>query len=203
VIIGALKYSIYSVVAIDCNQNFILLRFMETNNQNYLYIFKQPNHLKTSGVFSHNLIITMKRFFATYNFAVPVDLALLVLRLVVGYAFIMHGWGKIQYPMGWMGPQSFIPPVFQALAAIAEFGGGIALVIGFLTPLAGLGLLVTMGVAVYTHAFMFKDPFINYKGGSSYEPATIFFCIALLLMAAGAGRYSLDKLVFGDKANLK
>ncbi|WP_345951898.1 MULTISPECIES: DoxX family protein [unclassified Mucilaginibacter] len=145
----------------------------------------------------------MKKFFATYNFATPVDVALLLVRLVCGYAFILHGWGKIQHPMSWMGPQSFIPPIFQALAAIAEFAGGIALIVGFLTRLAGVGLLVTMGVAVYTHAFVFNDPFVNFKGGSSYEPASIFFCIAVMLLAAGAGRFSLDKLIFGDRANTK
>jgi putative oxidoreductase len=75
----------------------------------------------------------MKRFFATYNLPVGLDLALLLIRLVVGYAFILHGYGKIQHPMNWMGPQSTTPGLLQFLAAFSEFGGGIALVLGLLT----------------------------------------------------------------------
>ena len=42
--------------------------------------------------------------------------ALLVLRVVVGTAFIIHGWQKIQTPFSWMGPQSPVPGLFQFLA---------------------------------------------------------------------------------------
>ena len=64
------------------------------------------------------------------------DVVLLLIRLVMGYAFILHGWGKIQNPMGWMGPDATVPGVLQLLAAVSEFGGGIALIIGLLTRLA-------------------------------------------------------------------
>lgn len=145
----------------------------------------------------------MKKFFAPYNLPVAIDLALLLIRLVCGYAFVLHGWGKIQHPINWMGPQSATPAVFQALAAFSEFGGGIALIVGLFTRLASLGILCTMGVAVYTHAVAMGDPFMNPKGGSSFEPASVYFCVAVVLLAAGAGRFSLDKLIFGDRANLK
>ena len=141
----------------------------------------------------------MKRFFAPYNFPASVDFALLLLRLVFGYAFILHGWGKIQNPMGWMGPDSGIPSVFQALAAISEFVGGIALILGLVIRLASLGLLVTMVVAVYTHAVKMGDPFVNPKGAGSYELPAIYLCISILLLAAGAGGFSLDKALFGTR----
>jgi len=53
------------------------------------------------------------------------SIVLLLLRLVAGSAFILHGWQKVQNPVGWMGPESSIPGFFQFLAAISEFGGGI------------------------------------------------------------------------------
>ena len=46
------------------------------------------------------------------------DAALLLIRIVAGLAFTIHGWGKIQNPFGWMGPEGFAPGIFQALAAI-------------------------------------------------------------------------------------
>lgn len=125
--------------------------------------------------------------------------ALLLLRLIVGIAFILHGWGKIQNPFGWMPAESNIPGLLQFLAAISEFGGGIALVLGLLTRLAMLGLGFTMAVAVYMHAIVMKDPFVNMKGGSSYELALVYLGIAVLILSLGPGRYSLDKKLFGER----
>jgi putative oxidoreductase len=126
--------------------------------------------------------------------------ALLLLRLIIGIAFTMHGWGKIQTPFSWLPPEApiRIPGILQFLAALAEFGGGIALVLGVFTSLAALALAITMAVAVYTHMVIFKDPFVSSKaGGSSYEPALVYLGIAILILAVGPGRYSLDAKIFG------
>ena len=125
---------------------------------------------------------------------------LLALRVVTGLAFIQHGWPKIQNPMGWMGPDAPMPGFLLALAAVAEFGGGIALILGLLIPLATLGLLCTMAVAMYTHISR-GDPWVG-QGGPAWELASIYFTIALLLFLAGPGRYSLDAQLFrGAKAS--
>ena len=125
--------------------------------------------------------------------------ALLLLRLVAGIAFIIHGWQKMQDPFGWMGPGAAVPAPFQFLAALSEFGGGIAWVLGLLTPLAALGIGCTMAVAVYMHSMVLHDPFVSLTGGRSYELASAYLCIALLLLALGPGRYSLDAKVFGQR----
>lgn len=115
-----------------------------------------------------------------------VSLGLLILRLVFGIAFILHGWGKIQAPMSWMGPDAPVPGFLQFLAAFAEFGGGIAIILGALTPLASLGLICTMVVAVFVHVGK-GDGFV---GG--FEPALVYLCISILFLLAGPGRYSVD-----------
>jgi putative oxidoreductase len=127
------------------------------------------------------------------------SLGLLVLRLVVGLAFMLHGWGKIQHPFTWMGPDSGTPGIFQALAALSEFGGGLAWMLGLLTPLASLGLLSTMAVAVRFHAIVRGDPFVAQGPGAAYEPALVYLCFALLLLLAGPGRFSLDRAFFGER----
>lgn len=124
-----------------------------------------------------------------------VSLALLFLRMVVGIAFVYHGWGKIQNPFAWM-PNSPIPGILQFLAALSEFGGGIALIFGLVTPIASLGLTCTMLVATYFHAVLRGDPFVNMTGGGSYEPALVYVAISLLLLATGPGQFSLDHLIF-------
>jgi putative oxidoreductase len=123
--------------------------------------------------------------------------ALLILRLIVGIAFFIHGTGKIHTPFNWMPTQMLaVPAVFQFLAAIAEFAGGIALILGILTPLACFGILATMSVATYMHMMIRHDPFVNLSGGMSYEPALVYWGIAILFIAMGPGKYSLDHLIF-------
>ena len=143
----------------------------------------------------------MRKIFSIRNQPVEVDLVLLLVRLVCGYAFVLHGWGKIQNPLDWMGKESSIPGIFQALAAVSEFGGGIALISGFLTRLGAFGIGCTMVVAVYMHRFVLGDLFVNLMGGRSYELASVYLLIALLLVICGPGRFSLDRSVFGVKRN--
>jgi len=141
----------------------------------------------------------MRRLFSVPEQSTFADMALLLIRVVVGLAFMLHGWGKIQNPFGWMGPDGFAPGVFQALAAISEFGGGLAWILGLLTPLASVGIACTMAVAFSTHAVLRGDPFVSMTGGPSYELAAVYFCIALLLIAMGPGRLSLDRKLFGPR----
>ncbi len=125
---------------------------------------------------------------------------LLVLRVVAGLAFMHHGWDKIQSPMDWMGPDAGVPGIFQALAAISEFGGGLAWVLGLLTPLASLGLLCTMAMAVRLHAFVLGDPFVSNGPGGAYELPLVYLSVAVLLLFAGPGSLSLDRAFFGEKS---
>lgn len=127
------------------------------------------------------------------------SMSLLILRLVAGTAFAIHGWGKIQHAFDWMGPTAPVPGFFQFLAAFSEFGGGIAWILGALMPLASLGLAFTMLVAVLTHMVMMKDPFIDPAGGHSYELASVYFAIAMVLGLVGPGKLSVDAKIFGNK----
>jgi len=125
---------------------------------------------------------------------------LLLLRVVVGLAFMYHGWSKIQDPLAWMGTESSIPGVLQLLAAVSEFFGGLAWILGLLTPIASLGIIATMAVAVWMHMMVFGDPFVSSSGGS-YELAAVYLVIAILLFFAGPGRYALDYLIFDRKSH--
>jgi putative oxidoreductase len=127
------------------------------------------------------------------------SVGLLLLRLVMGVAFLFHGWPKIQNPFEWMGPGSDMPSFLLALAALAEFGGGIALILGLLTRLASLGIAAVMAVAVGMVHLPNGDPFVSGTGGHSYELAAVYLACAVLFLLLGPGRYSLDALVFGKR----
>ena len=125
------------------------------------------------------------------------DAGLLALRAVAGLGLMQHGWPKILHAFSWMGRESPVPGVLQALAAFSEFGGGLALLLGLLTPLAALGVAVTMAVAIFMVHVAQGDPFVRIGPGGSYEMAALYLVVALLLLLAGPGRFSLDTLLFG------
>lgn len=137
-----------------------------------------------------------------FRLSARVSAGLLMLRLLAGLAFMFHGYGKIQNAFGWMGENAGVPGFFQALAAVSEFGGGLAWMLGLLTPLASFGLACTMSVAVYLHAVVLKDPFVAAgPGKGAYELASVYLCVAVFLLLTGPGRFSVDRFVFGEKAD--
>ena len=78
---------------------------------------------------------------------------------------------------------------------VAELLGGVLLILGLLTPLAGLALvLVCVGAAVFVHGR--NGVFVD-EGG--WELVGGLGSAALLLAAGGAGRFSLDHLMFGRR----
>jgi len=143
----------------------------------------------------------MRRLFYDGGVGLPASIGLLLLRLVVGSAFVLHGWPKIQAPFSWMPPQmGSVPGILQAVAALSEFGGGIALVLGLLTRPAALALAATMAVAACMVHIASGDPFVHPTGGRSWELAAVYFTCAVLLLITGPGRLSLDALLFGRRS---
>lgn len=131
-------------------------------------------------------------------FAGPAAAGMLLLRAYVGFAFLLHGWRKIQTPFAWMnlpGKPSHVPGFLQALAACSEFLGGGALLVGFFTPVACLGLMATMATAVFL-GWRGHQPFL-YPAKGSLEPAACYFFIALSVLIQGPGVLSLDSDFFG------
>ncbi len=126
---------------------------------------------------------------------------LFAVRFVTGLAFMFHGWFKIQNPdgpFGWMGPKSEVPGFLQGLAVLAEFGGGLALILGLLTPLATFLLACTMIVAIVKVHLPHGDPFVA-QGKPSYELAAGYLANVILLMLIGPGVLSIDGLLFGKR----
>jgi putative oxidoreductase len=115
---------------------------------------------------------------------------------------MLHGWPKMLHPFNWMDAfHPGMPGLLQALQAFIEFGGGLALFVGLLTPLAAAGVAVGMAAALAVVHLPHHDPFVPaMPGQSSYELALVYLGIALVLMLVGPGRFSLDYLLFGRGA---
>ena len=130
--------------------------------------------------------------------------ALLLIRVIFGLGIVLHGWDKVVHggPFHWadeMGPLSNIPHPLQALATLAEVGGGVALMFGFLTPLAMLGLVVTMSVALYKGHLVAGEGYVSLDRPfrPTYEIVAHFLTLAVAFLLSGPGTLSLDYLLFG------
>ena len=136
------------------------------------------------------------RYFANTP-AGPAGFGLLLVRLVFGFAMMLHGFPKIQKPFTWAEGMG-IPGPLQALAALAEAGGGLALTLGLLTPLASLGVICTMAVALQKLSGMGAVYVVNPPAKwPSYESAAGYLAVAVLILLAGPGKFSFDALLFG------
>jgi putative oxidoreductase len=138
------------------------------------------------------------------------DVALLIGRVLLGVLFIAHGWQKlftngVDATAAFFGQMGVPLPTLAAWGAgLVELGGGVALVLGLLTPLAALALLLDMiGAYAFVHAG--NGVFID-EGGFELVGALGAGC--LLLIAAGPGRYSVDSRLFsrggiGDRPRVR
>ena len=126
---------------------------------------------------------------------------ILLLRVVVGLAFVGHGTQKLFGWLGGYGPQGtggfFSSRGFRAgvlmavMAGLGEAVGGALLALGFLTPAAAALIATVMVVAI--GAVTFKRAFML---GSELEIA--YLVVAVALAATGPGRFSVDRAIGWD-----
>jgi putative oxidoreductase len=124
------------------------------------------------------------------------DFGLLLLRLGLGAMFVLvHGWPKLKAgPAAWrkvgeaMGylHVHFAPEMWGLLAALAEFGGGILLILGLLFRPACGALTFTMAVAA---TMLIHEKGFGIASSQPIELGIVF----LALIFIGPGRFSLDK----------
>lgn len=127
------------------------------------------------------------------------DLALLGLRLVLAAVFIMHAWnhvfggGRIAGTARWFESLGMRPGVLHAwTASAAEFGAGLLIGLGLLTPIGAAVAVGVMGVALVANHL--KNGFFIFRPGEGYEYVLVLAVAAVTLAGTGPGRWSLDEL---------
>jgi putative oxidoreductase len=121
------------------------------------------------------------------------DAVLLIARLIVGVLMLYYSWPKLKDPAktahdferdgfkpGW---------VFGPLVLLAEFFGGILVLLGVYVWVAAAAFGFEMLLGAIVKAIKWKKPFTDY----SYDLLLLALC--LLLLALGPGAYSIARLV--------
>lgn len=118
-------------------------------------------------------------------------------RLAVGVLLFSHGMQKTFGSFGGVdGVGGVAEPIsLLGLTGVIELFGGLLIAVGFFVRFAALVLAALM-LVVYILIFIPMDPNPLVNGG---ELTTLFFFTLLLMTGVGAGRWSLEKRIFGDE----
>ncbi len=127
--------------------------------------------------------------------ATGTDLGLLVLRVVTGLVFFIHGWQKLvdnglaatEAGFEFMGAP--LPALTSVLVTFIELIGGAALIVGAFTRLAALLLAIDMLGAI----FIFHIDFGFFVENGGVELVLVLAAATLALIFTGGGRYSADE----------
>jgi putative oxidoreductase len=148
----------------------------------------------------------MKKLLKTSDSYAP-----LIARLALGCVMLPHG---AQKALGWFGGFGFsgtmhfftgqmhIPAVLAFLAIAAEFAGSIGLITGFISRISAFGIAVNMLVAtIAVHSA--NGFFMNWMGnqkGEGFEYHLLALGLALVVIVAGGGKWSVDSLLAPSSA---
>ncbi len=135
----------------------------------------------------------------------------LAIRVALGVIFIAHGGQKLFGLWGGAGLHGTfdafesnmgIPPWLTLMAVLAEFFGGLAVLIGLLTRLASISLGIVMLVAIFEahlrHGFFMNWDLVRGVGhGIEFNIALLGMSLGLIL--SGPGPLSLDSLLGIEK----
>jgi putative oxidoreductase len=128
---------------------------------------------------------------------------LLIMRLACSLPFIYHGAAILFGAFGGPGPHNFaafmkMPVAVGYLVGLAQFAGGIAILLGALLRVGAICVIIVMcGAIIMVHSPHGYD--ISH-GGMEYALTELLLSLGLLF--AGPGKFSLASILPGPLRNL-
>jgi putative oxidoreductase len=126
--------------------------------------------------------------------------SLLFARLVVAYGFYepaMMKWNDINSVAEWFASIGIPFATLNAyMVASTETLGVILLVLGLFTRFISLPLIIVMLVAITTVHL----PNGFSAGDNGFEIPLYYMLFLFIFLSNGAGKFSLDRIIFGDKS---
>ncbi len=128
------------------------------------------------------------------------SLSLLFARLIVAYGFYepaMMKWADMNSVAEWFSSIGIPFPALNAyMAASTELVGVALLTLGFMTRAISIPLIVIMIVAIVTVHL----PNGFSAGNNGFEIPLYYMLFLFLFFSNGAGRFSLDRVIFGKSS---
>jgi putative oxidoreductase len=124
----------------------------------------------------------------------------LILRVVLGITFFIHGLvkfqGGIENTVGWFASIG-LPGVLAYVVAIVELVGGIALIIGLGSKIVSAILALLMAGA--TLKVKLAGGFLGTGQGAGYELDLALLAMALFIAINGSKMFAVDQIIFKQK----
>jgi len=118
------------------------------------------------------------------------DLALLLMRLIVGAVFMTSGWSHVKDPVA-RGKSIELSPAVTRVLGIAELAGGLGVALGVLTQLAAIGLILVMLGAIQKKIFVWRTGFWGKHGTDGWHYDLMLVLMCLVIATTGGGRFVL------------
>jgi putative oxidoreductase len=120
------------------------------------------------------------------------DVALLLLRVMVGIVFIASGWNHLKAPEA-RSKDIGMSKGFTIFLGATEVAGGLGVALGVLAQLAALGLILVMLGAIQKKIFVWRTGFWGKSGTNGWSYDTMLVVMNLVIVTTGGGNLSLWK----------
>ena len=128
------------------------------------------------------------RFLADYT-----DIALLLLRLMVGLVFLTSGYKHLKDPDA-RSKDIELSKGFTLFLGAAEFAGALGVMFGVLTQLAAIGLILLMFGAIQRKIFKWHTGFWGKHGTDGWSYDTMLVLMSLVIVTTAGGNLVLERL---------
>ncbi len=120
------------------------------------------------------------------------DLALLLLRVMIGIVFITSGWKHLKNPEA-RSKDIGTSKGFTIFLGAAEVAGSLGVMFGVLAQLAAIGLILIMLGAIQKKIFVWRTGFWGESGTNGWSYDTMLIVMNLVIVTTGGGNLSLMK----------
>jgi putative oxidoreductase len=120
------------------------------------------------------------------------DVALLLLRVMVGIVFLASGWNHLKDPEG-RSKDIGMSKSFTIFLGAAELVGSLGVIFGVFAQLAAAGLILVMLGAIQKKIFVWRTGFWGKSGANGWSYDTMLLVMSLVIVTTGGGKLSLTK----------
>jgi len=118
------------------------------------------------------------------------DVAILLLRLMVGAIFATSGWSHLKDPEA-RSKSIGMSKGFTIFLGAVEVAGAVGVMIGVLTQLAAIGLILLMLAAIQRKIFVWKTGFWGKHGTDGWHYDLMLVVMNLIIAVTNGGKYVL------------